>query len=56
LNIVFEDESVIVIDKPEGLLMMATASERSNRGTMAERDQTRGHALRAIAVNQSTVS
>ena len=29
LNIVFEDESVIVIDKPEGLLTMATAIERS---------------------------
>jgi len=28
LNIVFEDKSVIVIDKPEGLLTMATATER----------------------------
>jgi len=27
LNIVFEDESVIVIDKPEGLLTIATANE-----------------------------
>ena len=29
LKIVFEDESIIVADKPEGLLTMATASERS---------------------------
>lgn len=29
MNIVFEDESLIVIDKPEGLLTMATATERS---------------------------
>ena len=29
LKIVFEDASVIVVDKPEGLLTMATATERS---------------------------
>ena len=29
LKVVFEDESVIVADKPEGLLTIATASERS---------------------------
>src|SRR6516162_1180332 len=29
LKVVFEDESIIVADKPEGLLTMATASERS---------------------------
>jgi 23S rRNA pseudouridine1911/1915/1917 synthase len=29
LKIVFEDDSVIVVDKPEGLLTMATATERS---------------------------
>jgi 23S rRNA pseudouridine1911/1915/1917 synthase len=29
LKIIFEDRSVIVVDKPEGLLTMATSSERS---------------------------
>jgi RluA family pseudouridine synthase len=38
LNIIFEDRSVIVVDKPEGLLTMATSTERAKTAYALLRD------------------
>jgi 23S rRNA pseudouridine1911/1915/1917 synthase len=40
LKIVFEDRSVIVVDKPEGLLTMATSTERSKTAYSLLREYT----------------
>ena len=32
LEIIYEDDSIIVVDKPAGLLTMATATERDEDG------------------------
>ena len=40
LKLVFEDRSVIVVDKPEGLLTMATSTERSKTAYALLREHT----------------